>query len=112
MSYNKAQDKVIGFEDWGMRRTRKIADHAITFYLRCLKTGNKTPLRYGFCESATKTFQLVWCIKEWLSDIITCGLIPVATICDQSGTNIAAINMLIQDSNMIRTKLHVQVSES
>jgi hypothetical protein len=53
--YNKKQDRIIGFEDWGMRRTRKIADHAIVFYLRCLKSGNKMPLGYGFCESTTKT---------------------------------------------------------
>lgn len=104
LSYDKTHDQIIGFEDWGMRRTRKIADHAITFYLRCLKTGNKIPLGYGFCESATKTFQLVRCIKEWLSHIINSGLIPIATICDQSGTNIAAINALIKDSNIIRTK--------
>lgn len=70
--YDKAHDKIIEFEDWGMRRTRKIADHAITFYLRCLKNGNKMPLGYGFCENATKTFQLIWCIKEWLSNIIAC----------------------------------------
>lgn len=67
LSYDMTHDKIIGFEDWGMRRTRKIADHAITFYLRCLKTGNKIPLGYGFWDSATKTFQLVRCIKEWLS---------------------------------------------
>lgn len=94
-----------------MRRTRKIADHAITFYIRCLKTGNKMPLGYGFCDSVTKTFQLVWCIKEWLSHLITCGLIPVATICDQSSTNMAAINMLIQDSNMIRIKQNLCTSK-
>lgn len=63
LSYDKAQDSIIDFEDWGMRRSRKIADHAIVFYLRCLKTGNKMPLDYGLCQSATKTHQLVWCVK-------------------------------------------------
>lgn len=109
--YNKAHDKIIGFEDWGMRRTRKIADHAITFYLRSLKTGQKMPLGYGFCESATKTFQLVRCIKEWLSNIIVCGLMPIATICDQGSANIAAINVLIEDSNMIRAKKNLRPSK-
>jgi len=102
--YNKAHDKIIGFEDWGMRRTRKIANHAIVFYLRSIKTGQKMPLGYGFCESATQTFQLVRCIKEWLSNIIECGFKPIATICDQGSTNMAAINVLIQESNMIRAK--------
>ncbi|XP_024893721.1 uncharacterized protein LOC112468673 [Temnothorax curvispinosus] len=54
---------------------------------------------YGFCERSTKTFQLVRCIKKWLSHIINSGLIPIATICDQSGPNIAAINALIQHNN-------------
>lgn len=102
--YNKARDKIVGFEDWGHRRTRKIADHAIVFYLRSLKTGQKMPLGYGFCESATKTNQLLRCIKEWLSNIIICGLNPIATICDQGSANISAINALIADSNVIRCK--------
>jgi len=62
------------------------------------------PLGYGFCESATKTFQLVRCIKEWLSNIIECGFKSIATICDQGSTNMAAINVLIQESNTIRAK--------
>lgn len=64
VSYDKNNDKIIGFEDWGMRRTRKIADHAITFYLCCLHSGNKMPLGFGFCESSTKTYQLVRCINN------------------------------------------------
>lgn len=103
LTYDKRQDKIIGFEDWGHRRTRKIADHAITFYLKCLKTGNKMPLGYGFCESSTKTYQLVRCVKEWLFHIIGSGLIPVTTICDQSTSNIAAINVLVNE-NKISTK--------
>lgn len=97
LEYLKKLDIVIGFEDWGHRRTRKIADHAITFYMRCLATGNKMPLGFGFCESSTKTYQLVRCIKEYLGHIIQSGLIPVATICDQSTTNIAAINALVNE---------------
>lgn len=104
LSYDQLHDKIIGFEDWGNRRTRKIADHAITFYLRCLKTGKKMPLGYGFCESSTKTVQLIRCVKEWLKNIIDCGLIPVATICDQGASNIAALNTLINESNSIRKK--------
>lgn len=109
--YNKARDKIVGFEDWGHRRTRKIADHAIVFYLRSLKTGQKMPLGYGFCESATKTNQLLRCIKEWLSNIIICGLNPIATICDQGSANISAINALIADSNVIRCKKGLRPSK-
>lgn len=111
LAYDKAHDKIIGFEDWGHRRTRKIADHAITFYLRCLKTGNKMPIGYGFCEGNTKTYQLVRCIKEWLFHIIGCGLVPVATVCDQSSTNVAAINVLINDSNKTCTMRNTHISK-
>lgn len=111
LSYDKMNDKIIEFEDWGMRRTRKITDHAITFYLRCLKSGNKMPLGYGFCESGTKTYQLIRCIKEWLLNIAACGLIVLATVCDQSGSNIAAINYLVGESNKIRTMKNLRTSK-
>lgn len=111
LAYDKPHDKIIGFEDWGHRRTRKIADHAITFYLRCLKTGNKMPIGYGFCEGSTKTYQLVRYIKEWLFHIIGCGLIPVATVCDQSSTNVAAINVLMNDSNKTCTMRNTHISK-
>lgn len=101
--YNKKQNKIIGFEDWGIRRSRKIADHVLTFYLRCLKSGNKMPLGYCFCESTTKSYQLIKCIKQWLFIISTVGLIPIAAICDQGGSNIATINTLIDETNKIRT---------
>lgn len=112
LSYDQLYDKIIGFEDWGNRRTRKIADHAITFYLRCLKTGKKMPLGYGFCESSTKTVQLIRCVKEWLINIIACDLIPVATICDQGASNIAALNTLISESNNIRTRKNLCTSKT
>lgn len=109
--YDKRNDKIVGFEDWGMRRTRKFADHAILFYMRCLASGNRMPLGYGFCNGATRTVQLVRCIKQWITIIIKCGFTPVATVCDQGGPNTAAINMLIQESNVIRQKQHKKSSE-
>lgn len=98
MHYDKKTDKIIGFEDWGNRRTRKFADHCIVFYIRCLSSGNHMPIGYGYCNAATKSTQLVRCIKEWLTILIHCGFKPVATVCDQGGTNVAAINSLIEDT--------------
>lgn len=106
VNYDKKYDKIIGFEDWGMRRTRKYADHAILFYMRSLASGNRIPIGYGFCNGATRTIQLVHCIKQWITAIIQCGFKPVATICDQGGPNVAAINMLIKESNNMRCKQH------
>ncbi|XP_032685214.1 uncharacterized protein LOC116850718 [Odontomachus brunneus] len=104
--YNKKSNKIIRFEDWGMRRTRKFADHAILFYMRCLASGNRMPLGYGFCNSTTCTIQLVRCIKQWISFVIKCGFRPVANVCDQGGPDTAAINMLIKESNDVRHKQH------
>ncbi|KYN12733.1 hypothetical protein ALC57_15092 [Trachymyrmex cornetzi] len=38
LTYDVKNDKIIGFEDWGMTRTRRYADHAIVFYIRCLSS--------------------------------------------------------------------------
>lgn len=69
------------------------------------------PLGYGFCESTTRTVQLVTCIKQWIAVLIKCGFRPRATVCDQGGTNIAAINILIKDSNDIRQQQHKNPSK-
>jgi len=98
VQYNRKSNKIIGFEDWGTRRRRKIADHVIVFYLRCLASGNHMPIGYGYCYGATNSIQLVRCIKEWLTLLIYCGFNPVATVCDQGGTNVAAINFLIKET--------------
>lgn len=102
VQYDKKNDKIIGFEDWGTRRTRKFADHAIMFYIKCLASGNHMPLGYGFCHSATNCIQLMRCIKEWCTFIIKAGFKVVATVCDQAATNIACINLLIQEANNMR----------
>lgn len=100
VEYNIKKDIIIGFEDWGVRRTRKFADHAILFYLRCLASGNHMPLGYGFCYSTTSTVQLARCIKEYLRMIIQAGFKPVGTVCDQGATNIGAINFLINETHL------------
>ncbi|KYN27585.1 hypothetical protein ALC57_03044, partial [Trachymyrmex cornetzi] len=100
--YDKKQNKIIGFEDWSIQRTRKFADHVIVFYVRCLASGNHMPLGYGFCQSTTRTVQLLNCIKQWLTVLINCGFKPRATVCDQGGTNMAAVNMFVKESNDVR----------
>ncbi|XP_076283987.1 uncharacterized protein LOC143210733 [Lasioglossum baleicum] len=57
-------DKIIGFEDWGTRRTSRFADHALVFMLRGLYSGWKMPISYDYCEGQTKTPQLIQCIKN------------------------------------------------
>ncbi|EFN69434.1 hypothetical protein EAG_03194, partial [Camponotus floridanus] len=98
LTYDVKNDKIIGFEDWGMRRTRKFADHAILFHIRCLASGRKMPIGYGFCNSTTSSIQLSRCVKTWLTFLQRCGFRPKATVCDQGAANIAAINSLILET--------------
>lgn len=98
VQYHKKSDKIIGFEDWGNKRCRKFADHTIVFYIRCLSSGNHMPIGYVFCSATTTSIQLSSCIKEWLTLLIICGFNPVATVCDQGGNNIAAVNYLIAEA--------------
>lgn len=51
----------------------------------------KTALRCHATNSQTY-------IKERLTALIQCGFKSVASVCDQGGTNIAAINLLIQET--------------
>lgn len=102
--YDKKTDKLIGFEDWGTRKTKKFADHAIVFYIRCLSSDNHMPISYGYCYGATDSMQLSRCIKEWLTVLIQCGFKSIATVYDQGGTNIAAINSLIKETQSMMLK--------
>jgi len=111
INYDSKTDKIIGFEDWGIRRTRKFADHAIMFTVRCLASGNHMPIGYGFCQNTTNTVQLVRCITNWLTILLKCGFKPVATVCDQGATNVAAIKLLIEEANRLRYKMHMNPSE-
>jgi len=69
------------------------------------------PIGYGFCQSTTNTIQLVRCIKKWLTVLMKCGFKPVATVCDQGATNIAAINLLIEEANRLRRMTHKNPSK-
>lgn len=40
-----------------------------------------------------------------------CGFKPVATVCDQGATNIAAINLLIEEANRLRRMTHKNPSK-
>lgn len=58
LQFDQLNDKIIGFEDWGHRRTSLIADHVLVFMARGILNGWKIPLSYSFCKSQTKSAQL------------------------------------------------------
>lgn len=69
------------------------------------------PMGFGFCESSTKTVQLIRCVKQWIINLIECNLKPVGTICDQGSSNISAINILVSNSNNMRTRRNLKSSK-
>lgn len=96
--YDQLNDKIIGFEDWGHRRTSLIADHVLVFMIRGIVKGWKIPLYYSFCKSQTKSTQLLRCIKEIIKELTQTDLKIIATVCDQGGPNMTCIKNLLQDS--------------
>ena len=56
--YDYKKDKIIGFEDFGNRRTSNFADHILVFMIRELLMNTKFPLSYYFCNTQTSYGQL------------------------------------------------------
>lgn len=102
VTYDSRRDIICGLEDWGNNRTNKVADHVLVFMLRGLYTGWKMPVSYNFCAKATKTAQLIRCIKEHVLKISKAGFLIVATVCDQGSCNVAAIKDLLLRTDMMQ----------
>lgn len=94
--FNKGH--IIGFEDFGYKNTSKIADHALVFMLKSIKAKFKQPICFTFCQSCTKKDDLKYLIKLIIREIHKTGLKIIATICDQSQTNVSAIKSLREDT--------------
>jgi hypothetical protein len=74
LDYNKKSDLIEGFEDFGHLRSKKIADHVLVFMIRSVAGNKKQPIAYYYCESATKSAQLVRCIKEVYKAVVSTGM--------------------------------------
>ncbi|XP_045450588.1 uncharacterized protein LOC123659416 [Melitaea cinxia] len=94
--FNKGH--IIGFEDFGYKNTSKIADHALVFMLKSIKAKFKQPICFTFCQSCTKKDDLKYLIKLIIREIHKTGLKIIATICDQSQTNVSVIKSLRDDT--------------
>lgn len=109
--YDKSQDMIVGFEDWGHKRTANFADHAIVFQIRGINSGWTMPVFYGFCSSLTSAPELMRCIKEVVTAVEATGFHILTTICDQSSTNRVVIKKFIEQSNAQRRKNNIQERE-
>ncbi|KAF0746755.1 THAP-type domain-containing protein [Aphis craccivora] len=89
---------ISGFEDNGVSRTQNFADHALVFMIRGVIKKYKQPISCTFCKSTTSSHDLANQIRNVLKAVQSTGLKIVATISDQGATNIAAINILKNDT--------------
>ncbi|KPJ09927.1 Transposable element P transposase [Papilio machaon] len=94
MQYSNIWDQIMGLEYPESGKHIKIADHALVFMIKGIKAKFKQPLCFTFCQGATKKEILKTLITDVIKKIHSCGLKVVATICDQGGPNMSAINSL------------------
>lgn len=104
LQYDKENDKIIGFEDFGDRRSEKFADHSLVYMLRGIHTGWKIPIFYAFCDALTRRADLTRCFKRVVQAISAAGFKVVAAVCDQLGTNVKMMKDLVDDSNREQIK--------
>ncbi|XP_045535436.1 uncharacterized protein LOC106716651 [Papilio machaon] len=90
--------RIIGFEDLGFKSSKLIADHALVFMVKSIKGKFKQPVCFTFTKSCTKKDDLKHLIKLLIRKIHDSGLKVVATVCDQSQTNVGAIKSLKDDT--------------
>lgn len=104
LEYDRINDMVIGFEDWGFRRTGEFANHAIVFMIRGIRAGWKIPVFMGFCKDLTNVPDLQHCLKNVVNAVSEAGFTIVASVCDQLSTNAKVVKDLIKQSNIHRAK--------
>lgn len=98
LKYDKKNDLMLGFENFGKTVTNKFADHVLVFMIKGVSKKWKQPYAYYFCQGTTKTNQLVTCIKEVVKSVKSTGLNIIASVCDQGPTNRSAINHLLNET--------------
>jgi len=99
-AYNIKDHMVYGFENFGRNdKNRILCDHVLVFLLRGIHRKWKQPIAYYFCQSVTKTPQLIKCINELITAVQTTALKIITTVCDQGTSNVKAINTLKEKTN-------------
>ncbi|KAJ8974025.1 hypothetical protein NQ317_016579 [Molorchus minor] len=97
--YNKKKDIIDGFQDnGGGDRKPFFADKAMVFMARGICRPWKQPLAYYFNEAGMKKEMLAKTIKDIIRSARSVGLKVIATVCDQGTSNVAAIDILYQET--------------
>lgn len=98
LKYDKEHDMVFGLQKTWDSEQLNFSNHVLVFMLRGIVKKWKQPYAYYFCTSTTKTSDLVSYIKSVIRSVYKTGLTIVVTVCDQGGTNRAAINYLMSET--------------
>ncbi|KAJ8706159.1 hypothetical protein PYW07_010936 [Mythimna separata] len=96
--YNAFSNEIIGFEDDGTQKTGNIADHALVFMIKGIKSKTKQPICFTFVKSGTKKEKIKALLLLLIKEINNTGLTVVATVCDQCPANVAAIKDIKEET--------------
>ncbi|KAJ8911915.1 hypothetical protein NQ315_016256, partial [Exocentrus adspersus] len=110
--WNMFDASVEGFEDFGYKRTNRIANHVQVFMLRGIRRKWKQPVAYHFVNGATKYPDIMNIVKSIISKCNEIGLCVMATICDQGTNNEAAIRELIDTTKQNYLRNGVTLEEN
>ncbi|KAJ8725324.1 hypothetical protein PYW08_003507 [Mythimna loreyi] len=110
--YNESSDQIIGFEDFGHHRKRILADHALVFMIKGIKSKCKQPICFTFCKASTKSCELKKLLTEVIKQVNGTGLRVVATICDQAATNVRVVRELLKETKAKYLRMGMEYSSN
>lgn len=96
--FNEALNEIIGFQDNGITKTSDIADHALVFMIKGIKSKTKQPISFTFSKSGIRKEDLKTLVRKIIIELTSIGLKVISTICDQSPTNVAVIRELREET--------------
>ncbi|XP_074033220.1 transposable element P transposase [Leptinotarsa decemlineata] len=99
--YQRQDDEIMGFQDYGTERHPVLANHANVFMLKGVYKQWKQPVVFTFSNGPIEVLQLKKLIKDIIKECFIIGLNVIATVCDQGTTNASAINMLLQETKEV-----------
>lgn len=97
LHYDYKKDKIVGFEDFGNRRTSEFANEILVFMIRGLWSNTKLPISYYFANGQTTSADLYAAIKANIKMVQDAGFYVVATVCDGGSSNNKVLNDIRQD---------------
>lgn len=95
LSYNPSVDRFEGLEESSTGRGHNLANKALVFMAKGIRTPWKQPLGYFFAHCSTPANVLRDLLFQCHNLLVKAGLDPVAVACDQGNQNVALFNGLV-----------------